>query len=551
MSFFISELILHNRAPFEHLELSFSEKDIVLLNASNGGGKTTVLSHIADAWHEMARHGYIREFEGKAGKYYRISSSAHGFNDLLPSLFYIRFIKDGEYFDYLDLCGKCTLEQYDSIVKLDDKITYKTFQRDLEKAIAVKKLLTLEEGKIQNIFDENVITYFPAYRYEEPGYLNDPFSVKTSFNLKSHFSGNLKNPIEVITGLPELANWMMDVVLDYSMYKDQAGVPSMLFDNINKIFSNTLSGKFLDKVSIGIGMRNGGALRIQVGKRDEKGEWAQTVYPSIFNMSSGENAVITLFGEILRQFDRIKPAGSFREATGIVLIDEVDKHLHVKLQKEILPKMFGLFPNIQFLISSHAPFASMGLVEDASTKLRTKIIDLDKNGIEVEPISTDIFREAYEVMISENERFRKLYNELKGKEYSEKLVIVSEGHNVKHIERAVTVLGSELLDKIEFSFSDKTGHQQLKNAYDAVSASKQGKYLFVFDCDVPDSYRQLQENDNFFVFVFEKRTEDCRAMKGIENVYPAGVITDNMYSLKEEVDGDGGKKAFKSLIRMH
>lgn len=37
-------MIFHNRAPFEHLELSFKNKDIILLNAVNGGGKTTVLA---------------------------------------------------------------------------------------------------------------------------------------------------------------------------------------------------------------------------------------------------------------------------------------------------------------------------------------------------------------------------------------------------------------------------------------------------------------------------------------------------------------------------
>lgn len=42
--------------------------------------------------------------------------------------------------------------------------------------------------------------------------------------------------------------------------------------------------------------------------------------------------------------------------TGIVLIDEVDKHLHITLHFSILPKLFELFPNIQFIVSSHSPF---------------------------------------------------------------------------------------------------------------------------------------------------------------------------------------------------
>lgn len=54
MAFYIEKMIFHNRAPFKHLELNFKDKDIILLNAVNGGGKTTVLSHIADAFYELA-----------------------------------------------------------------------------------------------------------------------------------------------------------------------------------------------------------------------------------------------------------------------------------------------------------------------------------------------------------------------------------------------------------------------------------------------------------------------------------------------------------------
>ncbi len=41
---------------------------------------------------------------------------------------------------------------------------------------------------------------------------------------------------------------------------------------------------------------------------------------------------------------------------GIVLIDEVDLHLHIKLQKDILPQLIKLFPKVQFIVSSHSPF---------------------------------------------------------------------------------------------------------------------------------------------------------------------------------------------------
>lgn len=41
---------------------------------------------------------------------------------------------------------------------------------------------------------------------------------------------------------------------------------------------------------------------------------------------------------------------------GIVLIDEVETHLHLSMQKEIMPILTTVFPNIQFIVSTHSPF---------------------------------------------------------------------------------------------------------------------------------------------------------------------------------------------------
>ena len=41
---------------------------------------------------------------------------------------------------------------------------------------------------------------------------------------------------------------------------------------------------------------------------------------------------------------------------GIVLIDEIETHLHVELQKKIVPILMALFPNLQFVLTTHSPF---------------------------------------------------------------------------------------------------------------------------------------------------------------------------------------------------
>lgn len=41
---------------------------------------------------------------------------------------------------------------------------------------------------------------------------------------------------------------------------------------------------------------------------------------------------------------------------GIVLVDEIETHLHLELQRHIMPFLTGIFPNIQFIVTTHSPY---------------------------------------------------------------------------------------------------------------------------------------------------------------------------------------------------
>ena len=79
--------------------------------------------------------------------------------------------------------------------------------------------------------------------------------------------------------------------------------------------------------------------------------------PFDFNsMSSGYAAV---FDIVLDLMMRMKRQIGYRfdfALPGIVLIDEIETHLHLQLQRKILPMLTQLFPHVQFLVSTHSPF---------------------------------------------------------------------------------------------------------------------------------------------------------------------------------------------------
>ena len=75
--------------------------------------------------------------------------------------------------------------------------------------------------------------------------------------------------------------------------------------------------------------------------------------PFDFNtMSMGYAAVFDIVADLMMRMESQRRY----DLEGIVLIDEIETHLHVELQKQIVPILTELFPNIQFILTTHSPF---------------------------------------------------------------------------------------------------------------------------------------------------------------------------------------------------
>ena len=350
MKIWLETAIFQNRAPFDTLRVDFSENEISVLSAVNGRGKTTLISHLVDAFYEMAKPHFRQEFEGRENKFYRLSSSIHNLVFSEPSVVYFRFriritnptgteqtAQPAEkVVDYVDVRGDLTEDHYNKWIGLEDKVPFNQIEQSLKSNDCAKKVSSiLDKQMAMEVFGQNLLTYFPSYRFEVPGYLNDPYKTALSFRKESLFSGRLNNPIEVVSGLPQLANWLMDIVLDIQHYP-QSGVQAIK-NNMDAIISETLATKLQGQLRFGLGPRGFGSTRIQIVRSND----TVSVYPSIFNLSSGESSMLCLFGEILHQADNNANNCQLNQITGIVAIDEIDKHLHIKLQKECIPKLLN------------------------------------------------------------------------------------------------------------------------------------------------------------------------------------------------------------------
>ena len=486
----IEKAIFINRAPFKKVEFDFLESGVNVLSGINGRGKTTVISHIVDAFYEMARKSFINTFEGKENKFYRYSSDLFNYAASSYSLFYARFKEEDKCIDYIDCRGKMTEGEYNEIVLLENKIPYKNINLSLERNNCIKSFHTSKEDEVVEIFNHNILTYFPSYRYEQPGYLNDPYKVNVGFNINSAFSGELPNPIEVVSDLNGLAIWFMDVILDSKLYSNRQA-SRLLINNLNRIVSASLKSKLGMDTRLGIGPRENTASRIAIAEQN-----GNLLYPTIFNISSGESALICMFGEILKQANKLEMV---MDVPGIVLIDEVDKHLHIRLQKEILPQLFELFPNIQFIVSSHSPFLNMGLADKNIN--RTRCFDLDNNALECMPVNNQLYSEVYDMFINENNRYAEKLRLMEDKVAALcKPLVITEGKtDIKHILKAKEVLNIDLDFDIVDSASQPDGDDNLKKLLNHLAKIKQlHKIIGIFDCDISKTVSEMHPDGNSY-----------------------------------------------------
>jgi len=74
-------------------------------------------------------------------------------------------------------------------------------------------------------------------------------------------------------------------------------------------------------------------------------------------LSDGYRSVFVMITDLLLRLSLSTPRMEdllFQEA--VCLIDEIDAHLHPRLQERVLPGLRTLFPNVQFIATTHSPF---------------------------------------------------------------------------------------------------------------------------------------------------------------------------------------------------
>jgi predicted ATP-binding protein involved in virulence len=93
---------------------------------------------------------------------------------------------------------------------------------------------------------------------------------------------------------------------------------------------------------------------------------------SLNQLSDGYRSMFALVVDLLRWLELSRPDTNvpLNQGRGVVLIDEIDAHLHPRWQRQVGFWLTEFFPNIQFIVATHSPFVAMAAGEGALTLLQ-------------------------------------------------------------------------------------------------------------------------------------------------------------------------------------
>lgn len=193
------------------------------------------------------------------------------------------------------------------------------------------------------------------------------------------------------------------------------------------------------------------------GLDDLLGKNDNNIWTPFRNFSDGYKAIISITADIAYRAIKLNPHLGERavlETEGIVLIDEIDMHLHPKWQRHIVDDLKRTFPKIQFIVTTHSPFIVQSLKAD-------EVINLDLESVNEDPFTKSIEEIAEQDMDVDNvKRSKKFihYQEVAAKYFN----LIEEGKNSEN-DISTKELKNQL-DSLELEFNDDPVYVALMQA---------------------------------------------------------------------------------------
>ena len=505
---YLKSVHIENVGPITKLKFDLPFKDDkpqpLVLVGPNGSGKTTVLSYIVNALVGLKQQAFANA-EVEQQQVYRMRGAS--------------FIRHGASWSHVELDFNAQMKlvewvidrpraMFEAEVKpLPNHEGWKSIPADDFSIHTLTPepthpLQRIPSKHVQEQFAKNVVLYFPSDRSEVPNWLNERALMEDrSFSEPKAVHGETRRRIFSRALLKPTLQWIRSVILDQLLYERMGEIAireNTIFSFVSLVLASVLDA---DNLAIGFCLNNRHDDKISFQYR-RKG--MNLSIPDLRGLSAGQAEVFCTFCNIIRDFDQTNaPFEKTSDVRGAVIFDEADLHLHLDLQYRVVPELMKLFPNVQFILTTHSPLLLMGM-RKAFGNEEFQICDIPSGKL----IDTEQFSEfdgAINAFI-DTAKFDEIVLE-KIVQGSKPLLVTEGKFDVIHVAEA----WRKLYDNKEMPFDvvscgssahskeDKGGAKMLRTMLQSLILSTQRLVIGLFDHDEEGVaiFNSLTANDGF------------------------------------------------------
>ena len=403
---YLEKLKLHNFRCYEKLEIDFS-RQLTVLVGKNGSGKTTVLEAIAIAlgtWFvgfNIVNAKGINKRTDPLRKAYQI-----GATDDVQTQFPVEIEAWGKIEESKDQILHWKRELYTPT----GTMTTKDAKEIVEYAAEYQKAIS--EGRTD--------IYLPMVAYYGTGRLWDYHRQKRNdvFKVSSRTNGYI-DCLDGTANVKLMMDWFQIMTINKYQRQEENLKSNPELDTVylamEKCLTN-LSGYSDVKIRYNMGTQE---LDVYYSEQDK-----QRMRIPLNQLSDGYKGMISLVADIAYRMATLNPqlgTEVLSKGDGVVLIDEVDLHLHPAWQQKVIDNLMNIFPKVQFIVSTHAPAIISSVKTDKLRILSNKEVCMTANQVYGKDVNS-VMKEIMGVNDRPDqfvELFEKFYRLLSEKKYDD------------------------------------------------------------------------------------------------------------------------------------
>lgn len=269
-------------------------------------------------------------------------------------------------------CGKTSLlnalADFLQVVKSDKTLSFLQFDKSIER---LQKSLSKNADDASSLQNQSTLDYYKKEYNRVYGKLNVSFSDIVSLSKKvqdddfilAFYSATRKTIVTIPKNpdkpnLSHSSNIKDSKINEFIKFLVDLKVQESLARNEGEIHdADEIKAWFISFVELLRSIFDDKDLQLKFNYRDYSFKIVQDEHFFGFNeLSDGYSAILDIVADLILKMQLQNSITRAYSKQGIVLVDEIETHLHMELQRHILPMLTRIFPNIQFIVSTHSPF---------------------------------------------------------------------------------------------------------------------------------------------------------------------------------------------------